>query len=99
LKINEDVFFFAVIDPHPVKYFAHHFGFYGAVEFSVEDSSEVYLDGLWNYPEDGPDSLMHNSTTIVISSLSRKWAIIANRDLEIGICGFSNESEMTVFKC
>jgi hypothetical protein len=96
---NEKILWLTVGDPDPVTYFAHHFGFFGTVEFSVTDKADDYLSALWNFPQESePDALMHNSNTLMLTSPSGKWAIVGDRYGEIAVCAFSDKIEVEKFR-
>lgn len=96
LKNNgEDKFWIVTLNPDPKDYYHSNFGFYGAVEFTVNDTSDDYLDALGNYPKESPaDALMHNSDILVCFSPNSNWCLYADRNTDIALFGFKSEDIM-----
>jgi len=98
-KIQETEFEMVVLDPDPEAYFFHHFGRYGILVIDDPDSYEDYLSDLSNPPDNFPaDALIHNSNLILVTSNNGKWAVLGDREMDIGICAFADEESMNKFK-
>lgn len=97
LKNNgEDKFWIVTLKPEPKGYYHSNFGFYGAVEFTVNDTSDDYLDALGNYPKESPaDALMHNSDILVCFSPNSNWSLYADRNTDIALFAFKSEDIMS----
>ena len=91
---------FYSVSPDANEYFCYHFKKYGIAMFSLSDTYETYKNTIWtNYAtEDGIfDSLIISGETIVLFSDSLKWGIVASKDWEIGVIGFSNDTTKKMF--
>ncbi|MBK7706134.1 MAG: hypothetical protein IPJ30_10215 [Acidobacteria bacterium] len=95
---NEEKLTLAVLKPDPENYFFRNFGKYPVVECSVKDTSDAYLAGIEETPNDSPaDALVYNSDIVILYSENLKWAIYADRNFELGIIGFKEDSLKNVF--
>jgi len=99
LEIDESSFWLTAIEPDPKLYFRLHFNFWGAIEFFSSDTEDDYLAAVNNYPEDSPaDALAHNSNLLMVFSSTNRWAIYGDRETDIAICAFTDQTQMELFK-
>lgn len=92
-------FWLSVIDPDPEEYFFQHFKRYSILVFNEESTEKQFISALTTFPKENlADSIMHNSNTILVSSSSGKWAIFGDRELDIGICAFTDDKSRDQFK-
>ena len=97
-QIGESQCFLAVIEPDPEDYFFRHFGKYSVVEMSVDDTDEDYLRIAQEDPGDSPaDAIGFNSRVVLLFSDSRRWAIYADREFELGIVGVAEDNLLRLF--
>lgn len=98
-EVGENGFRLMALDPDPKEYFGSYFEFFGAFEFTGLDTEDEYLLALNEYPKDSPaDALAHNSNSLMVFSLTSKWAIYGNRDADIAICAFADRAQMKLFE-
>lgn len=87
------------IDPDPELYYGSNFDFFGAIDFSADDTASEYILGINNYPENSlADALSSNGNALLYSSLDANWSIYADRDFDIAICSFSSQGDMNYFQ-
>jgi hypothetical protein len=80
------------LDPDPLNYFFGHFKKYGALTFSVNNSSDDYYEGLSTSPSESPaDALVYNSEVLTWFPGSLKWLIWAERSVGLGVIGARGE--------
>lgn len=83
----------AVLDPDPIHYFHHNFGYYNMIKFPSNSTANEYWKNLEAGPENSPaDAILYNSEIIVWIPPSANWAIWAERNHEICILAFASES-------
>ncbi|AVM24720.1 hypothetical protein [Bacillus pumilus] len=81
-------FLTAVLQPDPAEYYLKEFGYYNWLKASVDITGEDYVNALWTHPKEPiADDIITNSYIVVWLSHSLKWAIWADRDMEICIIG------------
>ena len=98
-NINEDEFFYVVLDPAPESYGIDSIIRYKAIYFSIGDSGEQFISVLNKYSGGvEPDCIMDNSDQILVSSNSQRWFVFADRDSDIGVCCFSDSDAFDAFK-
>jgi len=91
MKINEKDVVFYTISPSPEKYFFKHFKKYSIFKIDLLTSDTEINDIMMKDPGGSPaDAIALNSDDIALFSDSNDWAILASRDWEIGIVGFSD---------
>lgn len=96
---NEKKYWITALDPDPVSYYSKQFNFYGAGEFSDQETENDYFELLSNYPKENMgESITITSESILIFPNSKRWAIYTERDLDIGICAFAKKSDLELFK-
>jgi hypothetical protein len=84
--VDSTGFILAVLRPDPSRYFYRHFNRYPLLRFSINDASECYIEEVNEDPGGSPaDSIITNSTTLIIYPESRRWAIYGDRDLDVAI--------------
>lgn len=82
----------AVLDPDPVSYFYHEFGYYNWHKFPVNITGKEYWKTLETGPVDYPvDAVFFNSETVVWLPMSTKWAMWGERSRETVILAFADE--------
>ena len=91
-KIGDTSVSFYTILPSAENYFFKHFDKYSVVKIDTKCTYDEYF-GLLNIdPGNSPaDSLFDNAETIAFYSSNENWAILASRDCEIGIAGFTDK--------
>lgn len=92
-KTNDDTLILGVLDPDPITYYYKNFGYFNWVELSI-DIDEAYYEDIFDIHPEGyeVDCIRHYSVTIAIVPTSKKWAIWVDRDFEICIIGFNNNT-------
>lgn len=89
---------FYTINPSPEKYFYKHFSKYNIGIISINATDEELNDFLMRDPGGSPaDALAINSQEVALFSDSNNWGIVASRDMEIGIIGFTSKMEVAHF--
>lgn len=97
-SLDEDEYLLLALDPDPVDYFAKHYDFYGAITISAQDTPDDYFKAMWAYPaENAADSLMARGDVVVFSSPSCRWAMLFDRDADLGVCGFQTVATRDMF--
>jgi len=98
-ELDEDEFFYVVLEPDPESYDIDSIIRYKAVFFSTSDSDEQFISAL-NECAGGvePDCIMDNSDQILVSSNSQRWFVFADRDNDIAVCCFSDAEAFETFK-
>lgn len=99
LAISGDAaLFLSSIDPDPWEYFHRHFGSFGAITLTTEDTDAEYLRGLNVDPGGSPaDALMHICNVLAVIPSGRRWAIVADREADLAVCAFMNASDRGAF--
>ncbi|MGR3779337.1 hypothetical protein ACT1UG_27655 [Bacillus paramycoides] len=86
----------AVLNPHPLEYYYKEFGYFNWVKLPLNLTADEYLDILNIEPESSPaDSITTNSFTIVWLSPSMKWAIWGDRNDEVCVLAFKDQSNVS----
>ncbi len=100
LKTNENEMYFSALDPDQIEYFQANFSnFFCSIALSTDDREEDYISALHDYPADSPaDAPAHNTNLIGIFSEKCSWAIYADRDLDVAVCGFIKRDQLAIFK-
>lgn len=71
----------------------------GYFTLDASDSSSDYLNALHHYPKESPaDALACHASRILLSSRSGKWAVFADRDSDLTVCGFETEAMQVGFE-
>lgn len=92
-------FLVVCMDPDPELYYGSNFDFFGAIDFSADDTVSEYISGINNYPENSvADALSSNGNALLYSSVDAGWSIYADRDCDIAICSFLSQGDMNNFQ-
>lgn len=98
-QIGDENVCFYTLSPSPAKYFFQNFKKYSVFEIDVTASYDELNSILTKDPGNSPaDSLVDNSNEICWFSKSDKWSILASREWEIAIVGFSDLEVKEKFK-
>jgi hypothetical protein len=82
----------AVLDPDPINYFYHWFGYYNWVKLPVSITGREYFEILDSGPEDSlADAMLINSETVIWMPMSKKWAIWGERSYGVCILAFADD--------
>lgn len=75
-----------VVDPDAKEYYKYHFGYFGMLEFSLNDSEDDYYQTLSMIPPDSPaDALVDSSRIVAYCGSTGSWGFWGERDLGFGI--------------
>lgn len=98
---NQIEYYFYVLKPDPLEYFYKHFGKFNVFKFPAQFNEIEFDNILMKDPGDSPsDAIAINSFEIAFYPSSGNWCILASRDLEIAIIGFSKLDYIEKFeKC
>ncbi|HFK5505408.1 hypothetical protein [Elizabethkingia anophelis] len=89
-KINESNSTFYTLTPSQEEYYYQKFGKYSTFNIGTDQSYQELYDKLYEDPGNNTGNYIGVvSNDIVWFSNSNDWVIVASRDLEIAICGFS----------
>lgn len=89
---EDDYILTTVLDPDPVNYFYHNFGYYNMFKFPLNTAGSDYWKSLESGPVGSPaDAILYNSDIVVWAPASAKWAIWGQRSYEICILAFSDK--------
>lgn len=90
---HDDFVLMAVLNPDPKRYYYKEFGYFNWVKLDLSISPDTYLDILNFSPKDSPaDSIFVNSYIVVWVPPSMKWGIWAERENEVSVIGFREET-------
>jgi hypothetical protein len=99
IDLHEQEFWLITLEPDPLQYIHSNFGYYGAFEFSTNDSPSSYLSALHDFPSESPaDAMAHNGVRLLAFSRLEKWAAFFDRDNNITIYAFRDLSTLETFK-
>lgn len=91
-QLSETDFFMVSICP-TIEVHLRDFTSGGYFTLDAGDSSSDYLSALHHYPKESrADALACHASRILFSSGSGKWAVLADRDSDLTICGFDTEA-------
>jgi hypothetical protein len=87
-----------ILDPDPINYFYHEFGYYNWFKLPVNNLTEGdFWKILVTGPERSPaDAMRYNSETIIWLPMSAKWAIWGERSVELCALAFSDNNTQIV---
>ena len=85
------------IDPSPENYFNRYFDRYSVGLIGHNSSDDDFNDFLMRDPGSGPADALVNSNKIALFANSNKWAIIIDKNLELGIVGFTGKDVKKIF--
>ncbi|MDV3677367.1 hypothetical protein CMU30_18280 [Elizabethkingia anophelis] len=89
-KINDSNSTFYTLTPSQEEYYYQKFGKYSTFNIGTDQSYQELYDKLYEDPGNNTGNYIGVvSNDIVWFSNSNDWVIVASRDLEIAICGFS----------
>lgn len=84
---------FAVLEPHPDRYFYKHFGLFPVLRFGTTQSPDDFLAALRVDPGDSPaDSLLYRSEVVAMYPDRGSWLLYGDRNMEIAIIGAFDEA-------
>lgn len=85
-------FTFAVLRPDPAKYYYANFGKFPVLRFAPGSAAASYIAAVNEDPGGSPaDAIVHSSEVVVVYPASVRWAIYADRNMEIGIVASMDE--------
>lgn len=80
------MFWIAALRPDPLNYFYQHFKNFPVFGFDSNDRADEYITVVNRDPGGSPaDAIIHNPSVLVIYPDNAKWAVYADRDLEIAV--------------
>jgi hypothetical protein len=87
-----------ILDPDPVNYFYHAFGYYNWFKLSIDnETANDYSDVLISGPERSEaDAILYNSETVIWVPMSGKWAVWGERSVELCALAFSDNNTQIV---
>jgi len=90
LQSEDDTIILAVLDPDPVEYYYHEFGFYCWAVIPTSVTEDEYWS-IIDAPASGQhsDSVVFGANVVVLTVPSGKWAIWCERECEIMVLGSS----------
>jgi len=97
-SLNENTLMFYTVTPSPVNYYFEKFSKYSVFEISNEASDSELNHIMMKDPKgNSGNSICLTSDEFVWYSTSKNWAILASRDWELAIVGFSDYNLKTLF--
>jgi hypothetical protein len=89
---NDPNVFVLALEPDAENYFHKEFGTYGALQLSVNDTADSYVERLGEHPQGWPvDSLKYNSEYLVWASDSGRWLAWGSRGFSFIAVAFQND--------
>lgn len=93
IATNDDFVYVAVLDPSPDEYYYKEFGYYNWIKLPINLTADQYFNMLDFGPKESPvDAILFNSYTVVWFSPSLKWGIWGERNIEVCVIGFIDET-------
>jgi len=97
--LKEVEWFFYVLDPDPVAYYARHFGIFPITRFTCDDNASKYIRELHNDPGGSPaDCVMDRADKVVLFSQSGIWYVYADRWAESAEIVCTTDAARNAFK-